>query len=185
LKRTRILQKERKVLALEIAGTLFIIFIGTALHFTFDFSGRAPLVGLFSAVNESVWEHLKLPFWPALLWMLIEIYPLRKAVGNFFAAKAIGTVVMILIIPAVFYAYTSFTEEILAVDIATFMVAVVAGQIVSYRLFRESNPTKRTEIVALVVITLLAIVFVTFTFYPPHFSIFQDSITGQYGIPSP
>ncbi len=177
--------KARKILVLEIIGTLFIIFLGTALHFTFDFSGRNLLVGSFSAVNESVWEHLKLPFWPALLWMLIEVYPLRKAVSNFFAAKVIGTVVMIVIIPAVFYAYTAFTEEILAVDIATFMIAVIVGQIISYRLFKKVKPSKRTETIALIVIALIAIIFVAFTFYPPHLSIFQDSNTGQYGIPSP
>ena len=177
--------KERKFLALEIVGTLFIIFLGTTLHFTFDFSGRNPLVGSFSAVNESVWEHLKLPFWPSLLWMLIEMYPLREAVSNFFAAKAIGTIVMIVIIPAVFYAYTAFTEEILAVDIATFMIAVVLGQIIGYRLFKKGKPSKRTEIIAIIVIALLAIIFVTFTFYPPHLSIFQDSNTGQYGIAGP
>ena len=163
------MNEDRKILALEIAGTLFIIFLGTALHFTFDFSGRNPIVGSFSAVNESVWEHLKLPFWPALLWMLIEIYPLRKEVSNFFAAKAIGLIVMIVIIPAVFYAYTVFTEENLAVD----------------KLYKKDTPSKRTEIFALIVITLLAIIFVTFTYYPPHLSIFQDSNTGQYGIPHP
>jgi hypothetical protein len=177
--------KDRRLLALEIIGTIFIIFLGTALHFTFDFSGKNPLVGSFSAINESVWEHLKLPFWPSLLWMLIEMYPLRRAVSNFFAAKTIGTIVMIVVIPAVFYAYTAFTQEILAVDIATFMIAVVVGQIISCKLFKKDTPSKRTEIVALIVITLLAIIFVTFTYYPPHLSIFQDSNTGQYGIPRP
>ena len=177
--------RDRKVLALEIAGTLFIIFLGTALHFTFDFSGGNPLVGSFSAVNESVWEHLKLPFWPSLLWMLIEVYPLRKAVTNFFAAKVIGAIVMIVIIPAVFYAYTAFTEEILVVEFATFMIAVVVGQIISYKLFQTDKPRERTEIIAIIVIALLAVIFITFTFYPPHLSVFQDSNTGQYGIPGP
>lgn len=170
--------KDRKVLALEIAGTLFIIFLGTALHFTFDFSGKNPIVGAFSAVNESVWEHLKLPFWPSLLWMLIEMYPIRKDVSNFFTSKAIGTIVMIVFIPAVFYSYTAFTEENLAVDIATFMIAVVVGQIISYRLFKKGKPSKRTEMIAIIVIFLLALVFIVFTFYPPHFSIFQDPNTG-------
>jgi uncharacterized membrane protein len=92
---------------------------------------------------------------------------------------------MIVMIPAVFYAYTAFTEEILAVDIATFMVAVVLGQIMSYKLYKKGKPCKRTEIVAIIVIAMLALVFVTFTFYPPHLSIFRDSNTGQYGIPRP
>ena len=174
--------KDRKILALEIAGVLFIIFIGTALHFTFDFSGRNPVVGALSAVNESVWEHLKLPFWPSLLWMLIEMFFLRKAVSNFFTSKAIGIIIMIVFIPAVFYSYTAFTEENLAVDIATFMIAVVIGQIISYMLFKKGKPSKRTEMVAMIVIVFLAVIFIVFTFYPPHLSIFQDSNTGRYGI---
>ena len=172
----------KKVLIYEVVGTLFIIFLGSAFHFTYELSGRVAVVGAFSAVNESVWEHLKLPFWPSLLWMLIEIFPLRNAVSNFFTAKAIGTIAMIVIIPAVFYAYTAFTEEILAVDIATFMIAVIVGQIISYRLFKKGNSSKRTEMIAIITIALLAIIFVSFTFYPPHLSIFQDSNTGQYGI---
>jgi hypothetical protein len=175
----------KKVLIYEIVGTLFIILLGSAFHFTYELSGRVAVVGAFSAVNESVWEHLKLPFWPSLFWMLIEIYPLRKAVSNFFTAKVIGTIVMVVIIPAVFYAYTVFTEEMLAVDIATFMIAVIIGQIVSCRIFKKGNPSKRTEMITMIVIVLLAIMFISFTFYPPHLSIFQDSNTGQYGIASP
>jgi hypothetical protein len=161
---------------------MFIVFLGTALHFTYALSGNNPFVGSFSAVNESVWEHLKLPFWPSLLWVLIEMYPLRKTVGNFFAAKATGIVMMVFLIPVVFYSYTAFTEEFLAVDIATFMIAVIIGQIVSFKLFNQGKKSKATEIVAIIVFALLAMLFITFTFYPPHLPIFRDSNTGGYGI---
>jgi hypothetical protein len=174
--------KDRKILILEIIGTLFIIFIGTALHFTFALSGNNPIVGSFSAVNESVWEHLKLPFWPSIFWLLIMMYPLRNTVSNFFSAKVTGIVVMLVIIPVVFYSYTAFTEEILAVDIATFIIAVIVGQIVSYSLYKQKNRSRLTEVVAITIIALLAIMFVTFTFYPPHLSIFMDPETGHYGI---
>ena len=167
---------------LEIIGTLFIIFIGTALHFTFALSGNNPIVGSVSAVNESVWEHLKLPFWPSLLWLLLIIYPLRKNISNFFSSRVIGIILMLVIIPVVFYSYTAFTEEILAVDIATFMVAVIIGQVVSYSLYKQENRSRLTEAVAIAVIALLAIIFIMFTFYPPHLPIFMDSETGHYGI---
>ncbi len=174
--------KNRRGLALEIAGTLFIIFLGTALHFTFDFSGRNPLVGSLSAVNESVWEHLKLPFWPSLLWMLIELYPLRE-VRNIFNAKAVGIYLMIVFIPAVFYSYTAFTKRsIFQVDIATFIVAVIVGQIASYKLMSRRRPSRLTKAISILALILLAVVFIAFTFYPPHLPLFQDSNTGQYGI---
>jgi len=175
--------ENRKVLLLEVVGIFFIIFLGAAFHFTFALSGNNSVVGAFSAVNESVWEHLKLPFWPSILWLLLAMCPLRKIVSNFFSAKVIGISLMLVIIPAVFYAYTSFIEGIFLIDIATFMVAVIIGQLVSIKLYNQTRGSKLTELTALAVIILLAVIFVTFTFYPPHMPIFLDSSTGQYGIP--
>ena len=48
----------------EIISTFFAIALGTLLHFTFEWSGNNPVVGIFSAVNESTWEHLKILFFP-------------------------------------------------------------------------------------------------------------------------
>ena len=38
---------------------------GAGLHFVYELC-PLPIVGLFAPVNESVWEHLKLFFWPFL-----------------------------------------------------------------------------------------------------------------------
>lgn len=77
----------KKVLIYEIIGTAFIIFLGSAFHFTYELSGRLAVVGAFSAVNESVWEHLKLSFWPSLIWLFIEYLPIKKLTNNFFESK--------------------------------------------------------------------------------------------------
>jgi hypothetical protein len=39
---------------------------GAALHFLYE-AVPNPLTALISPINESVWEHLKLLFWPMLL----------------------------------------------------------------------------------------------------------------------
>lgn len=111
------------------------------------------------------------------------MYPFKKNISNFFHAKLIGIILMLTIIPVVFYSYTAFTEGILLVDIATFMIAVILGQIVSYKLYKQSSRPKITEIAAIAVLAILAIIFITFTFYPPHLPIFMDTNTNQYGIP--
>jgi peptidoglycan/LPS O-acetylase OafA/YrhL len=111
------------------------------------------------------------------------MYPLRKIVENFFTAKALGIILMVTIIPAVFYTYTAFTEGIPAVDIASFIIAAIIGQLVTYKLYKQTRGSKLTEVIAIVVIILLSIIFVTFTFYPPHLPIFLDLTTCQYGIP--
>ena len=90
---------------------------------------------------------------------------------------------MIALIPIVFYSYTSITgESIFVIDIATFIVAVVVGQIVSYTLFMKKQFSRNTEKIALVILTVLGIAFIVFTFYPPHLPIFNDPVSGGYGI---
>lgn len=172
----------RKILFFEITGVVFIILFGAALHFTFAWSGNQPTVAWFSAVNESVWEHLKLAFWPSLIWLLIELIPLRNPANNFFTAKAMGIFVMVLFIPTVFYSYTAFTKEsIFPIDFGTFVVAVIIGQLVSYKSLNYRQLSKAADVIAVLAIAVLALCFIIFTFYPPHLPIFQDSTTGQYG----
>jgi hypothetical protein len=163
---------------------VFIIILGSALHFAFEWSGSQPVVGMFSAVNESVWEHLKLAFWPALLLMLIEYGPTKKTTTNFALAKTAGVCLMIIIIPIVFYSYTAITgKSVFVIDISTFIVAVVIGQLSSYKLLTYRKLSKNFNKISLIVLVLLGIAFVLFTFYPPQLSIFRDPITRKYGIP--
>lgn len=173
----------RKVLEYEIVGMIFVIFLGSALHFTYEFSGESPIVGVFSAVNESVWEHMKLAFWPSLVWLVVEYVPLRKISNNFFSAKTLGTYLMVFIIPLIFYSYISITgESIFAIDITSFVVAIVLGQLLSYGILKFRKLPKITEVISVLALILLGSCFVAFTFYTPHLPIFQEPINGGYGI---
>jgi len=174
----------RSVFVYELIGTVFIIFLGSALHFTFELSGGNPVVGAFSAVNESVWEHLKLVFWPALLFMLIEYVQLKETTNNFALAKTAGVYLAIIIIPIIFYSYTAITgKSIFLIDISTFVVAVIIGQISSYKLLTHKKLPHSFNRISLVLLVLLGIAFILFTFYPPQLAIFRDPNTGKYGIP--
>ncbi|MCW3999013.1 MAG: DUF6512 family protein [Candidatus Bathyarchaeota archaeon] len=173
---------KRKVLAYELVGIAFIVILGSLLHFTYELSSDNLLVGVFSAVNESVWEHLKLAFWPAVLFSLIELAPLRGTANNFVLAKTVAVYVMVALIPAIFYAYTAFTgESIFAVDVASFVVAVIVGQLISYRLLVYRQLSSKLMWLSLVFLVALAVLFAIFTFMPPQTGLFQDSITGKYG----
>ena len=58
---------------------IFISVLGVLLHFTYEWSGDNAVVGLFSAVNESTWEHLKLLFFPFLLLTILEVLSTKAA----------------------------------------------------------------------------------------------------------
>jgi len=167
----------------ELAGIVFIVIVGTILHFTFEFSGDQPIIGVFSAVNESVWEHLKLGFWPALVWALIEYRFIRRSTNNFMVAKTVGIYLIPIIIPVLFYSYTAVIgESLLAIDILTFILSIIVGQFVSYKLLTYKELPEVLNKVSLVALVMLGVAFVIFTFYPPNLSLFRDPVTGGYGI---
>jgi len=172
-----------KILKFELLGALFIVLLGSALHFTFDWSNKLWLVGIFSAVNESTWEHLKLAVIPALLWMLIEMKILKGRPENFFFAKAVGIYLMPILIIVIFYSYKAVLgKNLLFLDISTFVISVVLGQLISYKMmFMEKLPQIYNKI-GIVFIILLFFAFAIFNFYPPNIFLFQDPVTLRYGI---
>jgi hypothetical protein len=171
------------ILRWELVGIAVISIAGSVLHFVFEWSGGWEPVGVVAAVNESVWEHFKIAFWPALLYAIFEYPFLRRATNNFFIAKAVGIYVMPIAIAVIFYSYTAiWGEEILIVDILIFIVAVALGQLASYKILTMRRLPRWTGKVGLAMVVLLAVAFGVFTFYPPHLGIFKDAVSGGYGI---
>ena len=83
---------------------LFISILGVLLHFTYEWSDDNRIVGLFSAVNESTWEHLKLLFFPMLLLTLVELFFFHeKMPANYLWARTLGILSGMIFIVAVFY----------------------------------------------------------------------------------
>jgi hypothetical protein len=77
---------------------------GTILHFLYDWSGKSRLVAVFSGVNESTWEHMKLLFWPMFLFAIAESF-FFKDVADFWCIKLKGTLLGLALIPIIFYTY--------------------------------------------------------------------------------
>jgi len=172
------------VLKWEISGILFVFLLGALLHFLFEWSGESRVVGLFASVNESVWEHFKQGFWPMCIYGAIEYKFLRGRINNFLTAKAVAVYLIPTITGLVFYSYTAIIgKEILIVDILIFLVAIIIGQLTSYKIMTSARVPKYTNFISPIFIILLALVLMVFTFYPPHLPIFLDGNTGTYGIP--
>lgn len=170
-----------KILVWELIGIVFIVFLGSFMHFTYELSGENAIVGAFSAINESTWEHLKLAVFPALLFMLIESKFMKRP-KNFFCAKAKGIWLMPMLIIVFFYAYTAVIPDNFLMDIAIFILAVVIGQMVSYKMMlsrKDYGRFAKASIVSLIVLTILLIFL---TYVPPEMFLFQDPISGGYGI---
>ena len=178
---------KNKVLLWEIGGFFFIGLIGASLHFTFELSNFSNMVvAFFSAVNESTWEHLKMVFWPGVVFALLEYTYVRGQVNNFLTAKTAGLLIMPLVITLGWYVYTPFTgRSIYKYDLMLFYLAVLIGQVISYTILTGSPLSMRVRWIAVGTLVILLIAFSTFTFYPPHIFLFEHfdlKDTNQFGI---
>lgn len=170
-----------KIRNYQIISNIFICILGTLLHFTYKFFGENIFVASFSAVNESVWEHLKLLFFPMLLTTIFGSFCLRKQVPNFLCSKLFGILTSLSFIIIFFYTYTGIIgKSILLIDIASFFVAVILGEYLSYKLMISNF--KCNNIVAIIILTIILICFIVFTYFTPKIEIFRDPVTNQYGI---
>ena len=174
---------KKQVLVWELAGIAFICLLGNLLHFTFDWLGRWMPAAAICPVNESVWEHLKMGYWPAVLFSFVEYPFIRRYVNNFLAAKASAIYLPPLLIVVLYYSYTAIIgHHLLAADIIIFILAVAAGQLASYAILLCRKLGTAIQAVSLAAIILLGTAFIIFTFYPIHLSIFRDPANGKYGV---
>jgi hypothetical protein len=177
------MKMKNSILKWELIGIVFIVLVGGALHFFFELSGGWRPLAVIAAVNESVWEHLKLGFWPALIYFIVECFFIRESTQNFFFAKAIGILLIPVAIIVLFYAYTAFMEDMLAIDLTIFVIAVVIGQLASYKILKLSALPDWTNVVGIALLVLMTAAFSTLTYHAPEVPIFQDPVSGGYGIP--
>jgi len=157
-------------------GTIFIIVFGTLLHYVYQWSGFNPLVGIFGAVNESVWEHLKLIFWPSFIYALIEYKFIGKDYNNYIAGKAVSFYTGMFLIAALFYTYTGILgSNFLFADVLIFILSVIISRYVGYKIItNKHNVSKQVNVISKFAIILLVLAFVLFTFNPPKIPLFRE-----------
>lgn len=170
-----------KISKFHVFSIVFSIILGTILHFTYPYSGSNTLVGLFSAINESTWEHLKLVFFPMFITTNIGYYFFKNSVPNFFCSRAIGILVAISFIVVFFFTYTGILGSNFAIlDISSFIFAIILGEYVSFKkIINKKSCNKR---ILGLIIGFLFIAFIIFTFIPPKINLFKDPISHTYGI---
>ena len=72
-------RKHKKLCLCSLAGILFVSSAGCLMHFVYEWSGQNFVLGLFAPVSESTWEHMKLAYFPMLLFFLVEYIFLYKS----------------------------------------------------------------------------------------------------------
>ncbi len=176
--------EKRDINIWQFAGFATVSLLGTLLHFLYDWTGST-LAALFSGVNESTWEHMKLLFFPMLLFAMIQGFFFSRSYKNFWCIKLKGTALGLVLIPVLFYTLRGFfgpTPD--WINIAIFFVAAGLAFIYEAKQFHKGSHPCNAQAWAFTALCLIAAAFWIFTFWPPHIPLFQDPVDGSYGLQS-
>lgn len=166
----------------QVAGFLFTSILGTFLHFLFDLSGQRVVAAIVSAVNESIWEHMKLIYYPMLLFAMVQFRFLGKDLKQFWCIKLIGILVGLTLIPVLYYTYTGiFGVSVDWLNIAIFFLAAGAAFWVENKLFQRQYACRLSPWASFALICMIGVVFTILTFSTPEIPFFKDPVTGSYG----
>ena len=164
-----------------IVSIIIISIIGTMSHFLYEIFNHNKIVGLFCAVNESIWEHVKIALTPTLLWSIVDGF-IYGSNPNYFIAKFISLLSIIILMPTFYYGHKALIKkEIFIIDIISFYIVIIASQLL-FNIIINYNPLS-------FIYTYLSCIgtFILFggymihTLMPPKNELFKDPISNKYG----
>ncbi|NLM63109.1 MAG: hypothetical protein GX190_02175 [Mollicutes bacterium] len=169
-------------------SSIILLLVGSLLHFAYDFFNNNFIVGLFTPINESVWEHLKLAFFPILFWWIVFYWRKNKRYNlkrnKWFLGCLVSIITSIIIILGGHY-FMKFGLNIhsVLIDIILFYIAIFTGQYAGYHVYNFSEFSKIDNIYfPVVAIGVIIIVFIILTISPLKLPVFEDPKTNTYGI---
>jgi len=166
----------------QFGGFVFTSLAGTLLHFVYDWSGQSVFAALFSAVNESIWEHMKLLFWPMAIYALIQSFYFKDR-KDFWQIKLKGVLLGLTLIPVIFYTYNGAVGKSPDIfNVAIFYIAALIACLFEWRLLKKEPSPRNFKIPSIIAFAVLAILFWVFTFYPPPINLFLDPTTRTFCI---
>ena len=164
-------------------GFLFTGIAGVILHFLYDWTDESIVAAVFSAVNESIWEHMKLLFVPLFIFALIEYRFIGKDYENFWFAELLGTISGLVLIPVIYYSYTGiFGINADWFNILIYFIAAASAVYIKHLLLVSEKELCKSPFKAFGILCVIALIFTILTFIQPKIPLFADPVTGSYGI---
>ncbi len=174
---------KKKLFYLQIIGFIFTCALGTLLHFLYDWTNGNVIAALFSGVNESTWEHMKLMFYPIAVFSIIQYKFTGSDYPKYWSVKLTGLLLSLVLIPIFYYTYTGiFGVNADWFNISIFFICAAIAYFTEYKLFQKEKGFNLNTKTALLILASISLLFTANTFSPPEIPLFQDPVTKLYGI---
>ena len=161
---------------------IIISVVGTLFHFLYELSHHNKIMALFAAVNESTWEHIKIALTPTILYSLYDGFCYGTN-PNYFFAKVLSLLTIIVVIPLIFYSYTGIIKRhVLIIDILSFYIAIALSQFLFYTILKMPALPFTINYLGAVGTFIVFGIYMTATLFPVKNFLFKDPLTKEYGI---
>lgn len=156
----------------EIVCCILACILGVLFHFVYEFSGQNALLGLFVPVNEAVWEHLKLIFYPILLMSLAEYFIFKINDEGFFCIKLKAALLGMASTIIIYYTYSGIIGQNLDfVNIAIYFISMIISYVYSYNKIKKEDTGVHGS--CLLIWGIIMLIFAYLTILPLPISLFQ------------
>lgn len=173
---------KKSIYVWQIIGFIFTGIMGVILHFLFGWTGESIIVAPFAAVNESIWEHIKLLFFPMFVFALAQRWYKDYKRDDFWCVKIICTVIPMMLIPILYYTVKGvFGASPDWMNITIFFITAAIGYFLEAMLFKRGIIKCKSPKIAFFILCTVALIFVLLTFYPIKIPLFEDPITRTHG----
>ncbi|MDD6193897.1 MAG: DUF6512 family protein [Lachnospiraceae bacterium] len=156
-----------------ILSYMFVCILGVLLHFTYEWSGYNPVVGFFSSINESTWEHLKLLFFPMLILTIFQAPRSTKKDSGWLCSRTLGMLSGMGFIIVAFYTLWGITGRLIdIINIALYFVGVFFAFLAQEKVSKEIISLGTSTCIAIWI--GLTVLFIIFTVHIPNLGLFYD-----------
>ncbi|GKU27865.1 DUF6512 family protein [Clostridium folliculivorans] len=168
--------KKSELLLWEVIGIPFLIVVGLTLEFAYKTLNQNFIIGLFSVINNSIWENLKIGFFSIILFTLIENLSLKESADNFFTAKALEVIFMSILLSIYYllFKYNFINNQIINHNII-FAVICTLSQMLSFRILTLNRNYPYLNLLSFLFLIIGTLIFFAFTINPPSNWLFEAS----------
>ncbi|GFZ34598.1 hypothetical protein CSC2_51240 [Clostridium zeae] len=168
--------KKSELLLWEVIGTPFLIVVGLTLEFAYKTLNQNFIIGLFSVVNNSIWENLKVGFFSIIIFSLIENLSLKGSADNFFTAKALEVIFMSILLTTSYllFKYNLMNNIIINHNIL-FVAICILSQMLSFRILILNRNYAYLNLLSFLFLMICTLIFFAFTINPPSNWLFEAS----------
>ena len=150
-----------------LAAFVLTALAGILLHFLYDLLPNA-VTALISPVKESIWEHLKVIYWPYLAAMFIVTGKAGRGQRGSWLFSLLVISVAMLVIGYVYHISLGGSSTVF--DIGLYVALMAIGFFLPGRL----SETAGHSAPVFFLVVLLGVAIILFTFLPPDHILFSD-----------